>query len=70
MAPLLFMALGTLGAALLWVAIWLSGRTRGRCPQCRLPFSDWFTWGEGGPRFCWPCWHESDYTVVLRERVR
>jgi hypothetical protein len=41
-----------------------------RCPNCRRRFSDWFTWGVSGLRFCFPCWHESKYTQVIIEALQ
>jgi hypothetical protein len=67
----LYFVLGGLGAAMLWAAILMANRRKYRrhhCPKCGLHFSDWFTWGDGGPRFCWPCWNASDYTLVIHER--
>jgi len=27
------------------------------CPNCHIPFSDWFLWGRFG-RYCYPCQHK------------
>jgi hypothetical protein len=41
----------------------------GRCPKCWFRFSDWFTWGDNGLRFCYPCWHRSGYKTVIKEQL-
>ena len=59
-----------------WTALYLfavyrgaRGARPGHCRVCGLPFSDWFTWGENGPRFCWPCWSKTHYGVVITEEA-
>lgn len=39
------------------------------CWRCWRPFSDWFTWGEGGWCYCWPC-HADSRIVILEPAAK
>jgi len=36
-----------------------------KCPECHLPFSDWFVWN--GYRYCYPCWAMTGHRIVILE---
>lgn len=36
------------------------------CIRCYHRFSDWFIWSTGR-RYCYLCWVDSDYTIVIEE---
>ena len=37
-----------------------------RCVRCYHRFSDWFIWSTGR-RYCYLCWADSNYTIVIEE---
>lgn len=40
---------------------------KNRCPQCDLPFSDWFWWPGKGD-YCWPCYKATGKIFVRKAR--
>ena len=36
------------------------------CVRCYRPFNDWFIWSTGR-RYCYLCWADSNYTIVIEE---
>ncbi len=38
------------------------------CPRCCHRFNDWFIWSTGR-RYCYLCWVDSDYQIVIEEVV-
>jgi hypothetical protein len=36
------------------------------CVRCYQQFNDWFIWSTGR-RYCYPCWADSNYTIVIEE---
>jgi len=36
------------------------------CPNCGLPFSDWFWW-PGKGNYCWPCYNKTGKLFVKKE---
>ncbi len=40
--------------------------TRPECPNCGLPFSDWFWW-PGKGNYCWPCYKKHGYIITAKE---
>jgi hypothetical protein len=37
---------------------------RPKCPECGIPFSDWFTWTDNGWSYCWPCYRKTGRVIM------
>lgn len=38
---------------------------KAKCPNCELPFSDWFWW-PGKGNYCWPCYKNHGYIIFRK----